>query len=617
MDPVDPYRGGMRGLRLFLATLVSALLALPLMLTGAGVAHAEDETPSSWRIARYDVDARIQTNGDALVTSTIDFDFSDDKGHGPFLVFVTRMPIDGDRDHWRMIDISDVTVTSPSGAPANVQVSHPSGTLMLKIGHKSKTVRDVQRYVVTFRLQGITSPRNASSGLDEVNWAAIGHGFEVPIDEALVTLHLPTAPTRTACFFNGKACESLDASGSTVVYRQSDLGKKKGLQVVAGLPAGTLVGAEPRLTDRINPARAFNPSGLNGLIAALVAAVGAGGIARIVRRHGRDLAYVGLTPGLAPTTDAPAAVGRAARRAPLAVAFTPPAGTTPGEVGTLIDEKADNRDVVATIISLAVRGHIQIEQTDDKSWTLVRQPGTDDSALQPQEVSVLGSLFGKDREITTKELKKAQHAKLLPDAKAALYRQVTDHRHWFRSNPQSTRIAWLVGGIGLFVGGIAMCFAGLGINLSLPGIALALVGLGLAAFSGSMPSRTAEGSAVLARARGFELYLRTAEADQLKFEEGEDIFSRYLPWAIMLGVAERWTKLFEQLAAEGRYTFESGWYQPNGFGYGYFYGSMGSFEETLTSSMQDAVQAASTSSSGGSSGFSGGGGFGGGGGGGW
>lgn len=69
MDPVDPYRGGMRALRLFLATLVSALLALPLMLTGAGVAHAEDETPSSWRIARYDVDARIQTNGDALVTA--------------------------------------------------------------------------------------------------------------------------------------------------------------------------------------------------------------------------------------------------------------------------------------------------------------------------------------------------------------------------------------------------------------------------------------------------------------------------------------------------------------------------------------------------------------------
>ena len=41
--------------------------------------------------------------------------------------------------------------------------------------------------------------------------------------------------------------------------------------------------------------------------------------------------------------------------------------------------------------------------------------------------------------------------------------------------------------------------------------------------------RTAEGRAICDQVEGFRTYLATAEADQLKFEEGEDIFSKYLP----------------------------------------------------------------------------------------
>jgi hypothetical protein len=47
--------------------------------------------------------------------------------------------------------------------------------------------------------------------------------------------------------------------------------------------------------------------------------------------------------------------------------------------------------------------------------------------------------------------------------------------------------------------------------------------------------RTAEGRAICDQVEGFRNYLATAEADQLKFEEGEDIFSKYLPWAIIFG----------------------------------------------------------------------------------
>ena len=41
--------------------------------------------------------------------------------------------------------------------------------------------------------------------------------------------------------------------------------------------------------------------------------------------------------------------------------------------------------------------------------------------------------------------------------------------------------------------------------------------------------RTADGRAVCDQVEGFKTYLATAEADQLQFEEGEDIFSKYGP----------------------------------------------------------------------------------------
>ena len=135
-----------------------------------------------------------------------------------------------------------------------------------------------------------------------------------------------------------------------------------------------------------------------------------------------------------------------------------------------------------------------------------------------------------------------------------------------------------------------------------------------------MPARTAAGTAVLARTLGFKTYLETAEGHQLRFEEGEDIFSRYLPYAVAFGVAEHWAKVFSDLAAQGRWVPEPTWYvgaHPGLFfaGGSSFNDSLGAFSESATSSMSSATMG-SSGGSGYSGGFSGGG-VGGGGGGGW
>jgi hypothetical protein len=114
-----------------------------------------------------------------------------------------------------------------------------------------------------------------------------------------------------------------------------------------------------------------------------------------------------------------------------------------------------------------------------------------------------------------------------------------------------------------------------------------LVGLGLlvpaivmAAKTGDAPSRTATGSAVAAQAEGFRRYLSVAEGDQLRFEEDQDLFSRYLPFAIAFGVTERWTRVFQDLAARGYAVAEPTWYV-GAWGYGAFWSGAGDLSETF------------------------------------
>ena len=130
--------------------------------------------------------------------------------------------------------------------------------------------------------------------------------------------------------------------------------------------------------------------------------------------------------------------------------------------------------------------------------------------------------------------------------------------------------------------------------------------------------RTPVGRAVCDQVDGFKKYLATAEAKQLQFEEGEDIFSRYLPWAIAFDLADRWAKICGELVDLGRLPNQ----QP------YWYGGTGVFNMysfnsgLLVGSLTNAAAPAPSSSGSGfgSSGFggtgfgSGGSGFGGGGG---
>ncbi|MCW3159302.1 DUF2207 domain-containing protein [Micropruina sonneratiae] len=596
---------------------------LSLLLIGLGIfvlgmlpattARADSDDDS---ITTYTVTADVAKDGTTSVKLAFDFDFGSDEGRGPYLTFPLRQEIANDPDHWRMLDMSLGDVTSPSGANTEVSTETQDGNLLVRIGNENTYFTGTQSYVVTYTIRGLIAPNQTTSGLDEFNWNVIGNGWEIPISNITATVTGPVDVTQSACFIDGDTsnpCQA-DQRGDTVTFTQSRLSDHTYLQIVAGFPAGTFVGAEARLEKRFWIGNMFPVTAATGGVTAVLTALGLGALLRRTRRGSRDQVYLGLTPGVTPAKDQQVAIGHGTSNAPVAVQFTPPRDARPGEIGVLTDSTADNVDITATIIDLAVRKHLTIEQQDKKDWTFTRLNNPE--RLTRYEAKLVDKLFSKGSVVTTDDLKDSDYAGLLDKTRERLYKRVTDELHWFTKNPSHVRGVAIVGGIGLTLAGGALGLALGFVGWGLVGLAGVICGIAMLALSNRFGARTAEGSAVLAQAKGFELYLTTAEADQIKFEEGIDVFSRYLPYAIVFGVADRWAKVFEQLAAEGRYVADTSWYVGYGYGYGLGFGTLTSSMDQLASTMSSSMQSATAASSGGS-GFSGGGGFGGGGGGGW
>jgi uncharacterized membrane protein YgcG len=119
---------------------------------------------------------------------------------------------------------------------------------------------------------------------------------------------------------------------------------------------------------------------------------------------------------------------------------------------------------------------------------------------------------------------------------------------------------------------------------------------------------------------GFRMYLSVAEKDRLNLlnapQRTPELFEKYLPYALALGVENRWAEQFADVLASAR-SGDSAGYRPAWYG-----GSSwrASAPAAFTGSLTGAISAASTppgSQSGGGGGGSSGGGGGGGGGGGW
>ena len=633
-------------------SLLGVLLAAALLVIGpAGAARAlTDEGMTSFK-AVYD----LQRDGSMKVTETITWRFpSGEQRHGIFRNIVVRMGWNDEEGKYRYYDLTDVDVTSPSGAPDAFRVSDNGAAKEIRIGSADEFTSGTQVYVVSYTLHDVLNPitadgKPALEGADastvELYYNVFGTSETTERDRVQITVNAPDAATKVACFEgvdrSSTPCEGTAGNPST--FSASSLASGDAMTVLASYPASAFDTVTPDVREGdagssvgSDAAPAANAAAWIGGIGAPILALAVMGT--LVWTRGRDEQYADLTPGLTPAFGSgasgdgtPAAPTIRGGHRTIAVQFQPPQGVQPGMVGVIIDETANPIDVSATLIDLAVRGFLRIEENNEggyfsrTDWTLTRLAPPADERLLPYERMVLDGVFGSRGDVVRLSELKNTFASTLKRIQSTMYREVVT-RHWFRSSPQAQRGAWqglgvvlaVIGGLILFYGRAAISailgggFSGgaaLGIGLIVAGGIVWFLG-------GKMAAKTAEGSAVLAQSLGFKEYLVTAEADQIAFEEASNIFSRYLPYAVVFGVADRWAKTFADVAraaeAANQPLIMPTWYVWSGNAFPDFTSIASGVESFSTTSTGTFT---STPGSSGASGF-GGGGFSGGGGGG-
>ena len=149
---------------------------------------------------------------------------------------------------------------------------------------------------------------------------------------------------------------------------------------------------------------------------------------------------------------------RSSRSEPVAVEFEPPEKIRPGQMGLLLDERADTLDVTATIIDLAVRGYLTITEIPktgwfgSTDWEIERKKPADGQLLDYERI-VLEGLFVPARRRNGCPRSRTSSTRTSTKAKSALYADAVG-RSWFPRNPSSIRAIFLVLGIFLIIVGV-------------------------------------------------------------------------------------------------------------------------------------------------------------------
>jgi uncharacterized protein (TIGR04222 family) len=569
------------------------------------------------KVDRYDVEIVIEDDGALTITETIRYDFgSAPDRHGIIREIPTEFRYDDTYD--RVYPLTVLSVTASGGASADYAVEHPGGGITsIKIGDPDRTTTGTHTYVIRYR---VDAALNGFPDHVELYWNAIGDEWDVPIGGASATVRAPAPIQGIACYtgYQGSVlpCEKAASDGATARFAEKDLQPYEGMTVVVSLPKGAVPKLVAQLEERWSPTRAFAVNRSTGAASGGLLVLAVGGIGYLIWRTGRDRRWRGgqVDQVLGNPTDESQSVPLLEGGASAPVEFAPPEELRPGQIGTLMDERANTLDVTATIVDLAVRGYLLIQEIPKEGlfgkadWTLIRLEKGDEDLLT-YERRLLNGLFQDGTEVTLSSLK-STFAKRLEGVEESLYVDAVT-RGWFIARPDKVRTTWNRRGWLLLLAGLGLTFVlARWTHWGLVGLPVIVAGLLLVWFDRLMPARTPKGTAALRRVRGFRTVIETAETHMSRWAEEENVFTRLLPYAIVFGCTEKWAKAFEGLAREQ----DTSWYlSPRPFVYMEFADSMDGFAVS-SGGMLASVPAASGSSGFGGGGFSGGGGGGGGGG---
>jgi uncharacterized membrane protein YgcG len=586
------------------------------------------------RLDRLQVAATLESDGDLMVEETIVWNFGSNRKRGIFRYIPNEFAVDPEfikvpdpaRRWTRVTKIDWLQVSSSSGAPTDTNIEINEGNSVLRIGDPEVFISGRHTYQLSYRI-------NRAVVKDLLQYVAVGEGWTVPVDSVDIAISLPVEPSRAPQCLRGSTAEldctvSTTVNGGTTTVRVQTTGV--GVEVEIPLPE-SFASPDPQLETTRRLSDGFATSGADGALG-LLAGIGAIGAAVAAGRSGRDRVFA--------HGGAIGSHGDAERRRRLGeklatpVEFEPPEGIRPGLIDPARHGVAEQRSITATVVDLAARGILRIEPTDERGSDYVLTLTGRQEPVTPTESDLLGVLFsGTSGAVGLSSLHgRIELSSQMAVLRGRLLQEAVEHR-WWNANPVFVRRRWRGYGIAAILLGAVLTFMLVTTSaLGFVGVAVILLGIGLLIVAQTMPVRTAVGSRIEARLRGFELLFDAGEGDRLKLAERQNLFAEYLPYAVAFGNVDKWVKTFASLGIQPDVPYFGAmghgpmfWGGAWGGGRG-IEGALSDFDRSLDRSIEAGAEAerqrqaaASRESSGGGGGgsFGGGGSSGGGGGGSW
>ena len=303
-------------------------------------------------IKNFQSNININKDGTINVNENISYDFGGLEKHGIYRD-IPYIKTNSDKKKFRLI-FSDFSVVDENQNTYNFVLSDDGEKISLKIGDANRLVTGIHQYTISYKVAGALT---YYSDHDELYWNVTGNSWTVPIDSSTAIINLPenleNSNVKLACYTgstgdNLTLCKTDYKSGKATITADESLLVNQGLTAVVGFPKNIVAVLEPKEFVSLQDSLIGK---LVGLLIGLLVFIWYVGLPIYIIyrwiRYGRDpKSTVGVTTAW----------------------FDPPKTQdgkrflTPGEVGTLGDETVDMKDISATIVDLARRGYIIIDE---------------------------------------------------------------------------------------------------------------------------------------------------------------------------------------------------------------------------------------------------------------
>lgn len=509
---------------------------LLLSIARGGITLAQDKS-LYWQ--RYDVNITVQPNSDMLVEEIQQIRFTS----GVFRFGFASIPTD------RVEAITDVSVSelTETGERAYQRGSSREYGFVVSTTEDAlevtwyfpPTSNSAHTYILRYRVVG---GLRFYEGGDQVWWKAIAPDHNFPIQSSRVSVSLPKAFGREellSASYGAPAEISYTPTGQ-VVFSAQNIPADTELEVRVQFPHGAVQGEPPAWQASFDRRQQYGPlfSVVFGGLGLALAVGGPLAIYLLWHSRGRDR----------PSSVVPEYVSE------------PPSDLPAGVVGTLVDENVDMKDIVASILDLARRGALRIEE-QKRTGFLGIGSGSDfvfhladrSKATRQFELTLLDKMFeGGISERKLSDLRNKFYT-IISELRSQLYQEVV-RAGFFPGSPQSTRQKWVgLGVFGLVVAGV-LAFALLALLgdyspwVACPGASLAASMIGLMIVGMAMPRKTPQGAEEAAKWLAFKRYLQSIEQHS-DLQVVKDKFEEFLPYAVAFGLERRLIQQFSAVDA--------------------------------------------------------------------